>query len=47
MLDVCTLLSLHNEQAVRLLLKTSVERDTNELNLFLAGIAVWLSLVHL
>ena len=47
MLAVCTLVSLHNAQAFRLLLKTSVERDTNELNLFLAGIAVWLSLVHL
>ena len=44
---VLTLVSLHNAQVFRLLLKTSVERNTNEFNLFLAGFAIWLSLVHL
>lgn len=44
---VLTRVSLHNAQVFRLLLKTSVERNTNELNLFLAGFAVWLSLLHL
>ena len=32
-----TLVSLHNVQVFRLLLKTSVESSTNELFLFLAG----------
>ena len=44
---VLTLVSLHNVQVFRLLLKTSVERNTHELNLFLAGFAVWQSLVCL
>lgn len=38
-----TLVSLHNAQVFRLLLKTSVERDSNEFSLFLAGFAVWRS----
>ena len=42
-----TLVSFHNAQVFRLLLKTSVERNTNELNLFLVGSAIWLSLVYL
>ena len=44
---VLTLVSLHNVQVFRLLLKTSVERSTHELNLFLAGFALWQSLVCL
>ena len=44
---VITLVSPHNVQVFRLLLKTSVERNTHELNLFLAGSAVWQSLVRL
>ena len=36
-----TRVSLHNVQVFRLLLKTSVERSTNELNLFLVGFAIW------
>ncbi len=42
-----TRVSLHNVQVFRLLLKTSVERNANELTLFLAGSAVWPSLVRL
>ena len=42
-----TLVSLHNAQVFRLLLKTSVERNKHELNIFLAGFAVWLSLMKL
>lgn len=42
-----TLVSLHNAQVFRLLLKTSVERNKHELNLFLAGFALWLSLMKL
>lgn len=44
---VLTRVSLHSAQVFRLLLKTSVERSTNELKLFLAGFVVWPSLVHL
>ena len=44
---ILTLVSLHNAQVFRLLLKTSVERSAKELKLFLTGSAVWLSLVHL
>ena len=44
---VLTQVSLHIAQVFRLLLKTSVERNTNELHLFLDGSAAWLSLVHL
>jgi len=44
---VLTLVSLQNAQVFRLLLKTSVERNTNELNLFLSGSSVRPSLVHL
>lgn len=44
---VLTLVSLHNVQVFRLLLKTSVERSTHELNLFLAGFALLQSLVCL
>ena len=44
---VFTLVSLHNVQVFRLLLKTSVESNTKELDLFLAGLAVWLSPVQL
>ena len=44
---VLTLVSLHNAKVFRLLLKTSVERNTNELNLFLSGSAVRPSLVLL
>ena len=35
-----TRVSLHNVQVFRLLLKTSVERNTNEFKLFLVGFAV-------
>ena len=42
-----TRVSLHYVQVFRLLLKTSVERNTNELNLFLVGFAVWRSLMRL
>ena len=44
---VVTRVSLHNVQVFRLLLKTSVERKANELNLFLAGFALWQSRVRL
>lgn len=38
---VLSRVSLHHAQVFRLLLKTSVERNTNELKLFLAGFAVF------
>jgi len=44
---VLALVSLHYVQVFRLLLKTSVERNIHELNLFLSGSAIWQSLVHL
>ena len=42
--EVLTHVSFHSAQVFRLLLKTSVERNNNELKLFLVGFAIWLSL---
>lgn len=42
-----TLVTLHKEQVFRILLKTLVEKNANDLNPLLAGFAFWQSPVSL